>query len=310
VALLFSSKGDDPALWEGLLRRHVADLDFRVWPDNVGDAADIEFALVWRPKLGALREFPNLKAIFSLGAGVDHIFRDPDLPPGVPIVRLIDAALTRGMSEYVLHWALHFHRNFHRYARQQREGIWKQLPLTPISETSVGVMGLGELGGDAAAALAGLGFRVAGWSRGPKKLEGVECFHGHHALEPFLGLSQILVCLLPLTPETEGILHAGTLARLPRGGYLINPARGALVAEEDLLAALDSGHIAGAVLDVFRAEPLAPGHPFWSRPGVTVTPHVASITDPRSAAREIAANMERIEKGEPPVGVADPETGY
>jgi glyoxylate/hydroxypyruvate reductase A len=289
----------------------LPDLDFRVWPDDVGDPLEIEYALAWRPKPGALRAYPNLKAIFSLGAGVDHLFRDADLPAGVPVVRLVDKALTRNMTEYVVHWVLHYHRSFQAYAELQRRGEWRALPVPdPPERKRVGIMGLGVLGGDVARALLGLGFTVAGWSRTPKQIDGVESFAGDAGLVPFLSRLHNLVCLLPLTPETEGIINRRTLSALPAGAFVINVARGGHLIEEDLLAALDAGHLAGATLDVFQTEPLPEDHPFWHHPRVVVTPHVASQTDPRSAADEVAANIRRLRAGEPPINIADPAQGY
>jgi len=311
MALLFSSKGDDPARWRAELNARLPDLEFRVWPDGVGDPLEIEYALAWRPKPGALRAFPNLKAIFSLGAGVDHVFRDADLPAGVPVVRLVDKALTRNMTEYVLHWVLHYHRGFPQYAELQRRGEWRALSIPdPPQRKRVGIMGLGVLGGAVARALLGLGFTVAGWSRTSKHIDGVESFAGDAGLSPFLGRLHILVCLLPLTPETDGIIDRRTLSTLPAGAFVINVARGGHVVEEDLVAALDAGHVAGATLDVFREEPLPENHPFWRHPRVIVTPHVASQTDPRSAADEVAANILRIRAGQPPINIADPIQGY
>jgi glyoxylate/hydroxypyruvate reductase A len=311
MALLFSSKYEDPETWRQAIRGHLPDMDFRVWPDNIGDPEDIEFVLAWRPKPGELRRFPNLKAIFSLGAGVDHLFRDPDLPAGVPIVRLMDPALTRGMTEYVAHWVLHFHRGFHLYADAQRRGEWTWLPPPDSPQSSrVGIMGLGVLGRAAAEALVGLGFDVVGWSRTPKEIAGVTSFAGPEEFLSFLGGSRFLVCLLPLTDETRGVIDRQALAALPPGAFLINPSRGPQVVEQDLLEALESGHIAAAALDVFETEPLPQGHPFWSHPKVVVTPHIASQTNPRFAAAEIAANIRRIESGQAPYPLVDPALGY
>ena len=307
MALLFYSPDDDPGRWQKALARHLADLDFRVWPDGLGEAAEIEFTLVWRPPPGMLDGLPGLKAVFSLGAGVEHI---SDPPPGVPVVRLVDPALTIGMTEYVSARVLHYFREFPRYAESQRRGEWRKRPFRQAAECRVGVMGLGVLGGDAAAALTTLGFSVAGWSRTEKRLDGIESFHGESGLMPFLERTDILVCLLPLTPETEDIIDARALAALPRGAYLINAARGGHVDEDALLAALDSGHLAGATLDVFKTEPLPAGHPFWRAPSITITPHIASLTVPDSAAAEIAANIARIRDGREPLHAVVPARGY
>jgi glyoxylate/hydroxypyruvate reductase len=310
TTLLFSSKGDNPELWRSRLAKHLPDLDFRIWPTGIGDKEEIEFALAWRPKLGELRNYPNLKAIFSLGAGVDHLMRDPDLPEGVPVVRLVDPDLTRGMTEYVTHWAMHYHRGFHVYSARQAEKNWRQNRYPLPSERRVGILGLGVLGSDAANSLVGLGFDVAGWSRTEKKISGAKSFFGQDGLVAFLERTEILICLLPLTPETEGIINAESLAHLPDGAFIINAARGAHIVDDDFLAALGSGKVAAATLDVFSPEPLAEDHPYWSHPNVTVTPHIASLTNATTAAGEIAANIKRIQAGDRPLHIVDVKGGY
>jgi glyoxylate/hydroxypyruvate reductase A len=310
MIVLFSSPGDDPGRWRDGLARHLPDLDFRVWPDEVGDPAEIDVALVWAPKRGELARYPNLKGIFSLGAGVDHLLKDPDLPAGVPIVRLVDEGLTQGMVEYVLHGVLHAHREFPLYAALERRREWRTRPTPETAARRVGILGLGHLGRAAAAPLVGLGFAVAGWSRTAKQVDGVEGFHGAGGLQPFLARTDILVCLLPLTPQTAGIIDADAIAALPAGAFVINAARGGHVVDADLIAGLDSGHLAGAILDVFHAEPLPAAHPFWAHPKVVVTPHMASITNTTSAARNVAANMKRLLAGESPDDVVDLGRGY
>jgi glyoxylate/hydroxypyruvate reductase A len=226
------------------------------------------------------------------------------------VVRLVDRALTQGMSEYVLYWVIHYHRRMGDYADMVARKQWANLLQADTRLRRVGILGLGELGTDAARKLVALEFDVAGWSRSPKDIDGVESFTGEAGLAPFLARTEILACLLPLTPETEGIINRDTLAALPEGAVVINSARGGHVVEDDLLAALDSGHIAGATLDVFRTEPLPAEHPFWGHPKVTVTPHMASLTVPHSAAQWIAENIRRIERGEAPLNVVDLKTGY
>jgi glyoxylate/hydroxypyruvate reductase len=275
VALMFCSNEDPPERWGKALTSLMPDLDFRVWPE-VGDPAEIDVALVWKPPRGELRRYPNLKAILLLGAGVDAMIADDSLPMDVPMARMVDPSLTRGMTEYVLLAVLRHHRLFDHYARVQREGRWDYIFPPQASERRVGVMGLGVLGADAARTLAAYGFPVAGWSRTPKELAGIECFAGEAGFGPFLARTDILVCLVPLTPATAGILNAETFARLPKGAVVINVGRGGHLVEEDLIPALDSGQLAGATLDVFREEPLPPEHPFWRHPKILVTPHVAS----------------------------------
>ena len=310
TTLLFSSKGEKPELWRDLISQHVSDLDFRVWPTDIGPKEEIEFALVWRPKLGELQTYPNLKAIFSLGAGVDHLLRDPDLPKNVPIVRLVDPDLTRGMTEYLIQWALYYHRGMHAYRLKQREKNWQPKRYPHPSERKIGILGQGVLGNDAAQAFVNLGFDVAGWSRSEKNITGVKSFFGGDGLASFLARTEILICLLPLTPETTGIINQDTLAHLPNGAFVINAARGAHVVDDDLLAALDSGKIAAATLDVFNPEPLDEEHPYWSHPNVNITPHVASLTNANTAAAEIAANIKRIQSGNEPLHIVNVKGGY
>lgn len=309
MALLFKSDLDSPEAWRKALSAVMPALEFRVWPET-GPLDDIEVALVWAPEPGDLKRYPNLRLIASLGAGVDNILSDPDLPAGVPVTRIVDPELTRQMTEYSLFQVLRFHRRMLEYEAQQRQGVWRALPQPLASERKVGLMGLGVLGTDLAGKLVALGFDVAGWSRGEKRIEGVASFSGGEGFQPFLRRSEILVCLLPLTPETEGIIRAGTLGLLPRGAYVINGARGEHVIEDDLLAALDSGQIAGAALDVFRAEPLPASHPFWRNPKVALTPHAGGITTPTSAAPQIAENIQRLSQGRALLNQVDRLRGY
>ena len=309
MALIFRTDAARAAAWGAALARQAPGLDVRMW-DAPGNIADIEFALVWKPERGVLRTFPNLKAIFSIGAGVDHLFTDPELPEGVPVVRMVEPELTRGMTEYVVLHVLRHHRRQREIAANQRAQVWDVIEAPTAPSRRVGIMGLGELGAAAARALVALEFDVAGWSRTPKRIPGVESFHGEFGMAAFLARSEILVCLLPLTLETEGILNRDLFAKLPRGASLINAARGGHQVEEDIFAALESGQLSEATLDVFRQEPLPAGHPFWDHPKVTVTPHNASLTDPKGAVRQVLANIERIRRGEPPANIVDPKAGY
>ena len=289
---------------------HLApDIDMRIWPE-IGDAAEIDHALVWRPELGLLAALPNLKLILSLGAGVDHILCDPHLPAGVPIVRLVDPYLTEAMSEYVILQVLRLHRRDLDYRAQQQAGIWRELPQKNAGERPVGILGFGEIGQDAGRKLAALGFPVSGWSRQEKAVAGFSMFAGPAGLPQLLAQTEILVCLLPLTEETQGILNARAFAALPRGAGLVNAGRGAHLVEEDLIPALDSGQLSAAALDVFREEPLPPGHPFWQHPRILVTPHIAGITNPQTAAPIILDNIRRFEEGRPLLNRVDPARGY
>ena len=309
MALLFFSESDRADPWRTALAQHMPELDVRIWPD-VGDPAEVEFTLVWKPPAGWYRQFPNLKAILSLGAGVDHIFLDPDLPEGVPVVRMVDPGLVIGMTEYVLLHVLRYHRDVPAYEALQRQARWEQIPQTLPGNRRVGIMGIGVLGGDAAAKLVALGFDVAGWSRTPKTLPGVTTFDGAAGLKEFLARTEILVCLLPLTPDTEGILNADLLGQLPRGACLINAARGGHLVDDALIGALDSGHLAGATLDVFHQEPMPPDHPFWAHPAITVTPHVAAITMAETATAGLVENIRRVLRGETPENVVNRQARY
>jgi glyoxylate/hydroxypyruvate reductase A len=257
-----------------------------------------------------LKTYPNLKGISSFGAGVEHILADPDLPPAVPVVRIVDERLTIGITEYVLLHVLRHHRQLDALQAAQRERRWERLPPPDTRGTTIGILGLGQIGSHCAEALLGLGFNVAGWSRTPKRLPGVRSFHGPDQLHPFLGLCNYLVCLLPLTPATRGILNRETLSALPRGAVLINVGRGPELVEEDLLTVLESGHLAAATLDVFVREPLAPEHPFWTHPKITVTPHNASDSIPEHVAPQIVDNIRRARAGLPLLNVVDRRTGY
>ncbi len=308
MALLFYSREDDPQAWRAALCARLPDLDFRIWPE-LGDPGEIEMALVWRPPPGLLASLPNLRVIFSLGAGIDALLADPTLPD-VPLCRMVDPSLTRSMSEYVLALVLFYHRRLDLYAEQQRRARWRMEMPRPAGDTTVGVMGLGELGSDAARSLAAQGFVVRGWSRTRKRIAGVESFAGETELGSFLAGLDIVICLLPLTPATEGILNADLFARLPQGACLVHLARGAHLVEQDLLDAVERDHLRGAVLDVFREEPLPPEHPFWRHPRIRVTPHSASYSLPETGAEVVADNIRRLRAGRPLRHVVRRERGY
>ncbi len=309
MALILKTDIERGRSWHRAFARLLPDVPLRDW-SAPGDPSEIEYALVWQPPRGALRGFPNLKAIFSIGAGIDHLSSDPDLPDGVPIVRMVEPGLTAGMIEFVVMSALYHHRFMLDYAAQQQGKVWREIEQIPTSQRRVGILGLGVLGGACAERLRDFGFPVAGWSRRAKTIAGVESFHGADGLTPFLNRSDILVCLLPLTGDTEGILNAETLAALPRGAALIGVGRGKHTVEADLLAALDSGQIGAATLDVFRDEPLPPDSRFWNHPRVVLTPHVASMTIAETAAEAVAANIRRMQAGQAPEPIVDLKRGY
>jgi glyoxylate/hydroxypyruvate reductase A len=309
MALLFKSDTDRAEDWRTAIHALDPDIDFRAFPD-IGDPEDIETALIWKPPEGLLKSLPNLKAIFSLGAGVDHLLGDPELPQGIPVIRMVDPALTAGMTEWVTLMVLRHHRDLPLYEQQQREGVWKEHMPKPPWRTRVGILGLGELGTDAAQALAHLRLDVAGWSRSAKNVKGVTCYHGPDGLVELLARSEILVCLLPLTPETEGVLDAKLFAKLPKGAYVINVGRGRHLVDRDLVEAIDSGQLSGAALDVFHNEPLPREHPFWSHRKIFVSPHIASLTMPETAVRQVVDNIHRLRRGDALTNVVDLTRGY
>lgn len=310
MAILFISLGPDGDEWRRTVTALLPDVDFRVWPE-VGRADDIEMILAWDVPPGVFTGYPNLKAIFWLGAGLERLLSDPGLPRHVPIGRLVEASLTRQMTAYVVLAVLRHHRLAAAYEAQQQEARWQPLlPPPDPADCRVGLMGLGVLGTEAARKLLSLGFPVSGWSRTPKRLDGVKTYHGRERLKPFLGECDVVVCLLPLTPETRSILNAEAFAAMKKGAYLVNAARGEHVVEEDLLDALEAGRVAGATLDVYHTEPLPSEHPFWRHPRVTVTPHIAAETIPRGVAPQVVENYRRMKRGEPLLNPVDPARGY
>ena len=271
----------------------------------------IDYVLSFRPPAGLLKSFANLKAAFSLGAGVDGFLCDPDYPKRVPLVRFVDKTLSAEMAQFVLMHALIHHRLQRLFDEAQAQRHWRQTMLPRRTEdTRIAILGLGEIGGFAAQRFAELGFPVSGWSRSRKNLSGVKSFAGDGELERFLGQADILICLLALTRKTVGILNAKAFAAMPAGGFVINVARGAHLIEPDLIAALDRGHLSGAVLDVFEEEPLPKSSPLWSHPKITVTPHVAAISQPAVAMRSVLDGIAAFERGERPANIVDAETAY
>lgn len=310
MAVIIICRGEDPEGWKAALEAELPELEFRVWPRDSGPAGDVEVAVVWQPPPGLLATFPGLRAILSLGAGVEHVLDDPGLPPAVPVVRLIDPGLRSAMVEFVTMEVLRHHRQEAAYRRQQSRREWKLLHQPLASGREVGILGLGHLGRASAEALRDLGFRVSGWSASERSIEGIATYAGEQGLFPLVERSEILVCLLPLTAETEDIVDATLLGAMPRGATLINAGRGRHVVEADLLDALDSGQLSHATLDVFREEPLAEDHPFWTHPGITLFPHAAAWALPEDAGAIVAASIRRALAGEPLPGEIDRRRGY
>lgn len=300
--------------WTTAMARQAPDLDIRTWPD-IGNPADITYAVAWLPPANVLRSLPNLKVIFSLGAGVDAILKDPTLPDDVPIARVNEPDLTMRMTEYVVLQVLMHHRQQRRLDDNQRQRRWDPFTAHSASALSVGVMGLGVLGSDATQKLASLGFKVAGWSRSRKSIPGVECFAGQQEFDSFLKRTDILVCLLPHTPETTGIINRDVIGKLSRKGpfgapILINCGRGKQQVESDILAALDSGALHAASLDVFETEPLPEDSPFWTHPKVIVSPHVAADSDPDTISAYVLRQIRRHQSGLPVENIVDRARGY
>lgn len=307
-ALIFYSEFDDPQAWKKTLTSELPDLDFHTDPEIVAPDK-VHYALTWKPPAGFFARFPNLKLVTNLGAGVDSLVGRTDLPD-VPISRLSDTGMVSLMTSYVMFSVIRYARDIHIFERAQRRSEWQYVHPRALADIRVGVLGLGELGAPAAQALAGLGFNMRGWSRSPKQIPGVTCNAGLETLDDFLANTEILVIMLPLTPDTRGLLDARRLSLLPKGAKLINASRGAVIDEPALISALQSGQIAEATLDVFTVEPLPQDHVFWRMENVLITPHLASITVPEAAAREVAESIRRVRAGLPPLHQIDPRRGY
>ncbi len=298
-------------VWIPPLAELAPELNVRVYGRDEHDSRDIDYVLTFRPPHGVLKSLPNLKAVFSLGAGVDGILSDPEYPRRVPLIRFVDHTLSREMAQYcVLHVLMHY-RMQRFFDHAQAEHKWRQALLPRrAQDTRVGILGLGEIGTLTAERLRDLHFAVAGWSRNRRSVSGVESFAGQKELSAFLARTDILICLLPLTPDTRDILNADLFARLPPGAFVINVARGGHLVEADLIQAIDSGHLSGATLDVFNTEPLPEDNPLWTHPKITVTPHIAAISEPRVAAQYVADGIARFERGQPLGNIVDPARGY
>jgi glyoxylate/hydroxypyruvate reductase A len=279
------------------------------WREDMQDAV-CDYAVLWAPPAALLAQLAQVKAIFVAGAGVDAVLKFGDALPDAPIIRLGDAGMGVQMAEYVVHAVLRYFRRFDDYEKQARRGLWAPLALPDKQDFTVGVLGMGKLGSRVLETLGHFGFPLRGWSRTQKHLDGVACFAGMDSLDDFLAGTRVLVCMLPLTPDTTALLDRARLSRLPQGAYLINVARGAHVCEPDLLALIRAGHIAGATLDVFRNEPLPAPHPFWDEPRITMTPHIAAMTVRHDSVRQIAAKIALLENGAPVTDVVDRNKGY
>ncbi|NGZ83287.1 2-hydroxyacid dehydrogenase [Duganella aceris] len=290
--------------------KFLPEAEIEIW--HAGEKCQTcDYAVVWSPPEAMLEELAQVKAIFVTGAGVDALLKfSGALPPHIPIIRLGDAGMATQMAEYVTHSVLRYFRRFDEYDTQARAGQWAPLPQYRKEDFAVGVLGTGVLGTAVLEALAPFGFPLRGWSRSEKSIPGVQCFHGEQGLDTFLRGTRVLVCMLPLTPETGNLINRTNMCKLPQGSFLINVARGAHLAEPELVALIKSGHIAAATLDVFRNEPLPAQHPFWQEPRISITPHISALTLRRESVQQIAEKIRKVEQGQPVADVVDRNRGY
>ncbi len=310
MKIIFASAHDvNPDTWIKPLQALIPGADISPWTDD-GPAVGAQLAIVWNPPVDIFLREPSLKAVFNLGAGVDAVVKLPGLRQDVAVVRLEDAGMSAQMAEYAVYALVRASRRFDEYEKQQQKQVWQPLPDIQRKKWTVGVMGLGVMGTRVAQTLAGLDYPVAGWSRSAKEIAGIEGFSGAGQLPEFLARTRVLINTLPLTPETTGILCRDTLQQLLPGAYLVNVGRGEHLIEEDLLALLDSGHISGATLDVFREEPLPHGHPFWKDARITITPHTAAASLREETIAQVADKIRRYMRGEPMTGVVLRDRGY
>lgn len=309
MALVIIRQDEKIDFWKDALKNRSPNLEvFSYLEDHPKDA--ITMALVWKQPKGSLTEYPNLKLIASNGAGVDFIFEDPDVPKGIPITRIVDEQLADDMSEHVLAVIMAHLKNLDTYKVQQTQGIWRPLNYRRIRDVTIGIMGLGELGSILAIDLVRFGFTVQGWANSSKSIENVKTFAGNDELLPFLSSSKILVCLLPLTDKTTGILNGSLFRQLPKNAFVINVARGGHLVDEHLIEMLDNGHLSGAGLDVYHEEPLPNAHPFWQHTKIHMTPHYASVSDPDSVIPQILENYQRISNGKSLLNEVSMDKGY
>ena len=289
------------------LKKHQPGWQYFAWPSD--ELCD--YVVGWKPPAELFARQPNLKAVINYGAGVDAILAMHAVPSHIPIIRLEDAGMAQQMAEYAIYGVIHHHRNMRTYHAQQRDAHWQQhVDRGNVRRPTVGVMGLGEMGGAAVAKLAAFGYSVRGWSRSKHEIDNALTFAGLDALPTFLSGCDVLVSMLPLTQSTQGIINAAALAQLPRGAFLVNAGRGAHLVDVDVIAALESGQLSGALLDVFHEEPLPTDHPYWTHPNVIVTPHVAATTPIKDACAQIVTKISALERGEVVSGIVDPIVGY
>lgn len=306
MSIAIISPGRDVSSWVKTFNKVDPSIDIQIFPD-IRDKESVELVILWQHPKGILKEFPNLKLICSMGAGVDHILSDPEIPISLPITRIVDPGLTVPMTNYVIMATLNYQRQLYRYQSNQKKKVWDM--TDPELEVQVGVMGVGALGSDVISKLRMLGFPVVGYGNTPKADTDYIYFHGNE-LPQFLNNVNLIVCMLPLTPRTENILNLDFFRKCNKGTYIINVARGNHLVEDDLMTAIGEGIISGAFLDVFRQEPLPKEHPFWNSDKITVTPHIASVTNPNSAIPQIIENFKRIKNKKKLLNQINPILGY
>ena len=310
IVLASTDFWEDMEVWSNGLQKAMPEMDIKVYPDD-GDVNEVEFAVVWKHPRGILKKYPNLKAILSLGAGVDHIISDPDLPEGLPIIRLVDKKLTHEMCLHALHWVLHFHSDQYLYRSQQLKRQWIQQSSIQTEDRTIGIMGLGNIGRSIGELLVTQSFNVIGWGANQKSsLTDIKYYYGQDQLSDFLGRTNILINVLPLTSDTTNIITKKELSLLPKNSFIINIGRGGIINEEDLLTLLNDRHIKAAALDVFTQEPLPENNSLWDHPSVYITPHIAGQSNPNSAGQTISENIYRIQKGELPYPIYSRTNGY
>ncbi|TAK99118.1 MAG: glyoxylate/hydroxypyruvate reductase A [Rhodospirillaceae bacterium] len=308
MTILYKSDPQRGRAWQALFAQQAPDLPFRIWPD-IGDPNDVRYLAAWEPPPDIHKNFPNLQVIFSVGAGIDQ-FDLTQIPPSIRVVRMVEPGIRAGMMEYVVFATLTLHRHILDYIEAKRAARWNPIDLVDAAQRRIGVMGLGDLGKGVLTHLKAFGFPLYGWSRSPHHIDGVTCLAGAESLPDFLKNCDILICLLPLTPATRGILSRKIFDVLPAGAGLINVGRGGHLRDADLLAALASGQLSGAVLDVFGSEPLPEDHPFWRHPRILMTPHIASMTHVESGGQALLDNIRRHLAGQPMHGLIQRDRGY